>query len=418
MNTFDLLVNMLGKWRVKTWQAAAVYCRKRHTKRFLETGCFRGTPEDGYSTILLAALAKELGGHLESCELNPDNISVAKHMLDEFGLAECVTFRQGDSVLSLASSMEPVEFAYLDSVDCGDPIPSQRHQLAELEALFPRLTRPSAVLLDDNLSDAGKTKLSIQRLHQLGFQESVNDYQVLFELDKYNEFPACRVAVLAGHTPMYAPLAVTTIYQKMAQYCLRHNYCLHVMRKIDPEFFEPESKYYGFSWARLKAMLRLVESGAYEWVWCAGCDVLITNPAMPLDDLLEFDGKHVLMCGERVAPLQADSFLVRCSNEGAGFLKDIISRHQEYRNVNWIDNQAMIDTKGMHDSITQIIPQWRLNAFDYSLFYHLGDIYRSGKDCYGNRGQWRRGDFVIHWPAHDLEQRMRLLQKYQPMIQE
>jgi hypothetical protein len=76
----------------------------------------------------------------------------------------------------------------------------------------------------------------------------------------------------------------------------------------------------------------------------------------------------------------------------------------------------MIDRRVQHATITQIVPQYRLNAYDYRRFYHLDPQYHSGTDCYGNRGQWQPGDFLIHWPAATLDERIAMLQEYWPEI--
>lgn len=225
-----------------------------------------------------------------------------------------------------------------------------------------------------------------------------------------------KIAVLTGCLPNYDGLALYTIRLNKAKYCQRYGYQLEVIHDIRPKYCDGSSHAGGFSWSRLEHMAGMVEYGQFDWVWCVGCDTLITNMQLALEPLIDGTTKHILICGERVAPLQADSFLVRGTPEGAGWLRDILSTYQQYRHHVWVENQAMIDRREKHAAIMQIIPQYRLNAYDYRRFYHLGSQYRDGTDCYGNRGQWQPGDFLIHWPAATLEERFGFLAEYSPQV--
>lgn len=225
-----------------------------------------------------------------------------------------------------------------------------------------------------------------------------------------------KCACLTGCLPNYDALALYTIQINKSAYCSRHGYELEVVHSTRQKFLDPASHAGGFSWSRLEHMRDMLDSGKYDWVWCVGCDTLVTNMRLKMEELIDGTTKHVLISGERVAPLQADSFLVRSSPEGIGWLNDILSTYEQYRNHVWVENQAMIDRRERHASITQIVPQWRLNSYDYRRFYHVGPQYRDGTDCYGNRGQWQPGDFLIHWPAATLEERLKFLDEYVPHI--
>lgn len=225
-----------------------------------------------------------------------------------------------------------------------------------------------------------------------------------------------KIACLTGCLPNYDSLGLHTISINKGDYCARHGYQLEVVRAVRPKFQDTASHASGFSWSRMEHMAEMVESGQFDWVWCVGCDTLVTNMTLKLEELTDSTDKHVLICGERVAPLQADSFLVRHSPEGSAWLRDILSCYEQYKHHGWVENQAMIDRRERHAAITQIVPQWRLNSYDYRRFYHLGNQYRDGTDCYGNRGQWQPGDFLIHWPAATLEERLVFLAEYTPQI--
>jgi hypothetical protein len=249
-------------------------------------------------------------------------------------------------------------------------------------------------------------------------------------------------------------LAEHTIFDNKLNYCLRHRYHFEFCYGVRESFRDPRSHAAGFSWSRLEHMAEMVESMLYEWVWVVGADTLITNLTINLESIIAlaetdeaqstplprpetFENnpmppkvidwpeppdhprtgkKHLLICGERVAPMQADSFLVRCSPEGSAYLRDILSHYEEYKHHPWVENQTMIDLREKHAAITFMVPQWKLNSLDYRRFLNSGPMYKDGTDCFGNRGQWEPGDFLVHWPAATLEARMTYLSQYTPKI--
>ncbi len=264
-----------------------------------------------------------------------------------------------------------------------------------------------------------------------------------------------KIGVICGHLESLLPLARYTVHINKADYCNRHGYSLMVPTTILAQHQDPKSHAGGFTWSRLDFLLRTIESGKYDWVWTVGADTLITNFTIAMEDIIatamtqeaertplpvchDFPGshapkkvvhlvmppghvmtgkKHLLICGERVASVQADSFIMRSSLESADYLRDILSQYQLYKHHPWAENQTLIDMRDKHAAMTCIIPQWKMNSYDYSRWYGLDDRYRDGIDCYGNRGQWQPGDFLIHWPAATLEERLKFLEHYKPLIQ-
>lgn len=452
MLTFDNAVKLYGQWRSDGWNASAKIARNYGAKRFVETGCYRGIIGNGVSTVILAALASECSGILDSYDINQENVNIAKAELEKHGMNGAVRFHVRDSISGLAERTEPIDFAYLDSLDCDSGLESQEHQLGEIEAIFPVLSKSAVVLLDDHLeANGGKTKLSVPRLKASGFIDGLLSHQALFHSDDTTKRPKRKIGVLTGHLPNYANLARNTIYINRGLYCSRHGYDMVVVKSISKKYENLSSHAWGFSWSRLAKLLEMAESGTYEWIWCVGCDTLVTNFNVRLETFTEHaelpvgclprligklpdaapkhviknphkasyvpDGKaHLVICSDRGSMVQADSFLIRCSTIGCSYLKDILNHYDIYKTHQWVEQQAMIDLRDKHGSITAILPQHCMNSFDYGIFWHLGPIYHTGKDCYGFRGQWQPGDFLIHWPSTSLEHRIQLANKFAKSI--
>jgi hypothetical protein len=187
MNTelLDQVEKLAGSQRNKTFRAAAEFVLKHNCRQIVETGCFRGNPADGQSTLILAMLAKGTGGRLYSYDTSEVNINLAIALLASSGLTEWASLIKCDSVYGLAWCSPP-QFVYLDSYDheANNPGPCQRHQLAEVGAVIGRMQPPCAILLDDHIAGTGgKTLLSSTFLNERGWKLAAEGYQLLFVKD-------------------------------------------------------------------------------------------------------------------------------------------------------------------------------------------------------------------------------------------
>lgn len=415
---FQLIRDTTTPDRAESFCKSAQRILDTGTKNLVETGCYRGNINDGSSTIVLALIARAAGTNLHSYELDPTNIVRAKLQLSTMGLENLVEFHCGDSVTNLALRKEPIGFAYLDSYDCGmaSHRASQEHQLAELECVLPLLETRATILLDDHIeSTGGKTKLAARRLESRAFANLHYGYQLLYANDDSRMVRPSRFAVLCAHSPEYVPLAVHTIYRNFSVYCSEHGYDLRIERSIRPYYADPKSHAGGFSWSRMEAMLDLVKPCKFEWVWCLGADALITNMNITLEEIVDLASpdQHIIICGERQALVQADSFLVRGGYRGAELIGGILLTHKTHKHHPWVENQAMIDTLPFWKDIALLLPQHRLNSYQYNLY---GQDVSKGKDCYGNRGNWEPGDFVVHWPGVPFTKRVELFGQYKSRV--
>ena len=219
--------------------------------------------------------------------------------------------------------------------------------------------------------------------------------------------------VVNAHLPNYAELAALTTYGNRAAYCKRHNYTL----KVKTDGFVMQAVH-PVSWDRLVLVRDLVASGAFDWVYCCGTDTLHTNFTIRLEDRVD-DNAHVIISPDWCAPVQADSFFIRCSAPGLAYVNDVLGQYETYRNHPWVENQAMIDLLPKWHNIIKILPQRMLNAYDYALFtvkYPGQSRVAAALDYYGNDGQWQPGDFLIHWPSLDLDVRIREVKRITPLI--
>jgi predicted O-methyltransferase YrrM len=114
-----------------------VLVRLARATRILEVGT-----SNAFSTIWLAAAARETDGHVITLEQSPDKVALARANLARAGVADRVEIREGRAAETLATLAGPFDFVFLDA--------DRPSYATYLELVLPRLT-PSGVLVADNV---------------------------------------------------------------------------------------------------------------------------------------------------------------------------------------------------------------------------------------------------------------------------
>lgn len=168
--------------RAPTMIEAMRMAKERGVKNIVETGCIRGWAGDGQSTMILAMLAIRLHGDLDTFDISEVHIGHAKRWLN--GLRIRVQWHIQDSVegLSQINIQYPVDFVYLDSFDydASNPRPCQLHALAEVGAIYGKLSKNAIIMMDDaKLEGGGKVAMAVDFLKGRGWKEAMSGYQVI-----------------------------------------------------------------------------------------------------------------------------------------------------------------------------------------------------------------------------------------------
>lgn len=215
-----------------------------------------------------------------------------------------------------------------------------------------------------------------------------------------------KFSLVTSFDEKYQPLAELTWFQNKKLYAEKYGY-----DAIAITDFKYETHLIGFQ--RLELMAELLESGEYNWLhWC-GCDTMITNFNIKLEDLIDDDVSVILATD--CHNINNDSFLIKKSPESIAWLKTLITLREKYSTHFWFDQQAMIDTIDMISSQLKIVPQRVINAYDYNQ-YPPEPPHIFKRDLFGNDGQWQPGDFLIQWPGLTLERRLQLAEQILPQV--
>ena len=239
------------------------------------------------------------------------------------------------------------------------------------------------------------------------------------------------VVIVSVHDEKYEPLAEWTLHKNKKQYCEKHGYQLHYatdggasiagkpMQPLQPPIADTHIP---IGWGKIFVMRQAMQKYPNaEWIFNTDCDVMITNMDIKIEDIIKEHANsniHILIPAD-CNGINCGNMIVRNSPIGKAFLNTIISGLPLYRNWYMFENQLIQDMfVGSHlrengitpggtlwASVGKILPQRVMNSYDYSNLPRLKNR-PEYKDILGTDGQWREGDFLIQWPATDLEYRI------------
>lgn len=192
-------------------------------------------------------------------------------------------------------------------------------------------------------------------------------------------------AVASLHDANYSDLAALTDQSKQ-EYCKRYGYSFHVLTEMK------YSTITGFN--KIHFTLEIFEQyPEIEWLLFSECDAMITNQTIRIEDKID-DQYHFIVPVDRLN-LNSGNFLARNTKEGRSYLKMIIDREPDYKDVEWAEQQVIIDTIEEYQSVVKIVPQKFMNSYEPEIY----DYCDARFDILGNSGAWEPGDWIVHWPG-------------------
>ena len=193
-------------------------------------------------------------------------------------------------------------------------------------------------------------------------------------------------AVSTYYTPNYQSLADVTL-PTMRAYCARHGYS-----------FECVKSDVHSGWLKPQIVLGLLNYGFDAVLWIDS-DALITNPKTTILDLL---GRDQFVCTADIFGLSTGVFAVR--SQGAGhrlmYAVEAVGRSL-VRDHQWAEQEAIMRfaANEPYRDVVKVLPQRWMNSYWNSAYE------RPETDDFG---QWKPGDFILHLPGMDLEQRIEI----------
>lgn len=203
-------------------------------------------------------------------------------------------------------------------------------------------------------------------------------------------------------------MAKITVPNKV-EYCRRHGY----------DYYQVPFTGECHSWPgydRIPYLIALLKSGEYDWIFWLGCDALITNLSIKLEELT--DRNFGMVISTDAFEVQMDSFLVQPRRGGIELMEEIWATRDGKHGPNYEQsNLARKIETGKFRPVVKLVPQRVMNSFDYSLYpASWGARYGTATDRLGTNGQWQPRDFVFHVPGKELSKKISELQSKVPSI--
>ena len=108
-------------------------------KRVLELGTFTG-----YSSLSMARGLSD-GGHVISCDVNPETTAIAQRYAEEAGLADRIEYRLGPGIETITQLEGPFDLVFIDAEKSG--------YIDYYEAVLPKLADDGLIIADNALRD-------------------------------------------------------------------------------------------------------------------------------------------------------------------------------------------------------------------------------------------------------------------------
>jgi hypothetical protein len=209
-------------------------------------------------------------------------------------------------------------------------------------------------------------------------------------------------AVASLHDANYSDLAALTDQSKQ-EYCTKHGYQFHVLTEMK------YSTITGFN--KIHFTLDIFDQHPeIEWLLFSECDAMITNQTIKIEDRID-DDYHFIVPVDRLN-LNSGNFLARNTPEGRAYLQMIIDSEDSYADVEWAEQQVIIDTIEEYQKIVKIVPQKYMNSYEPEIY----DYCDARFDILGNSGAWEPGDWIVHWPGTYKPTRLQRANTHLPLI--
>ena len=172
------------------------------------------------------------------------------------------------------------------------------------------------------------------------------------------------------------------------EWCARHNYDFHCGGDAVWDRTRP------IPWSKLLYLQSFLDSG-YDYLFVSDADVLITNPALKIEDVIlpQLGDKDLLWTLDACDHLNSGNMLLRCAARDwlRAYFAEVWRQEGLIHHI-WWENAAMI--KVLQDSsdharhVATCRESWLFNAYLFG---------PTGKTVDPPRRLWQRGDLLIHF---------------------
>lgn len=219
-----------------------------------------------------------------------------------------------------------------------------------------------------------------------------------------------KIAILAFHDENYREFAKMTLHDNHAEYCKKHGYDLIVEERS----LEPNLGFEGIKFV-------LEKLNYYDWIWYLGADTLIMNHTIKIEDRIDNNYSWI---ASTHAPAQtgpnSHSYLVKNSEDGKKWMNFIWEMRDSYIQLPWQENQVMIDFC-QREPWKQFIKLHPMRYMNSMALGYLAERYSNWREHYLRwnytpSDDFQIGDWLLHMPGTNLEQRLGIVEHFKPKV--
>jgi mannan polymerase II complex MNN10 subunit len=208
-----------------------------------------------------------------------------------------------------------------------------------------------------------------------------------------------RIALLSTSTgTMAKPFLAQTVVNK-AMYCNRHNYHFRLFHYIEETKAAP--------WSNFLALKSAIKSQEHDWIIWMDDDMVITNFGTRIESMLPREHSVDFVITRDCQGINLGSFLVRASNSSLEFLDKLYSGTQ-------VDGFALTDPWwGSRSFLSLYESSKMLREKTLIVSEKVLSAYPAIHNCTSDsENGWSHGDFAVHFPGSNDEDREKLVLEY------
>lgn len=197
-------------------------------------------------------------------------------------------------------------------------------------------------------------------------------------------------------SPSHQALADISV-PNLEAYCKRHGYEMRIIH-IEND---------NYAYKKHEAFKEWVQNDYFDILLYIDIDALIMNFNYKVEDFINDDECFCITADPN--GLNGGVILLRNDTWGKLFNDFVLEQRNNYEN-----EQNIYDAFREHESVGRLItvkPHPSFNQYDYSLYIECKD--RIGRE---DLGDFKEGNFIIHFPALSIENKIAMMQEYKEKI--
>lgn len=207
-----------------------------------------------------------------------------------------------------------------------------------------------------------------------------------------------RVIVFTEYGNNFRDIAAVSV-PIMREYCEKQKYGFRelILKGTGNEYYYKKHEF----------IRELLDGDEADLIFYLDCDSVITNYNIRLESFMTYGAQFWIT--EHIGELNGGAILVKASNRGSDINNFILAHRDRFPNEQNVVNHYR-DVL-LYANTMAILKHPAFNSLDYS-------CYPECKECVGREdlGDWKPGNFVIHFPALPLNKRVELMKEFSQKI--